>query len=137
MNYVVLLGRLASSPEWRFSEGGKEWCSFSFVVTDYKKKATFLRCLSTQRVNSALKYLKKGDFCRLSGTIQVRSQERNGISFSSYTILITEVEFCPKSLSQNSDPSGSVPAEKKEESEPPVNSDSDYYLHDDFEDVPF
>ena len=92
INQVNLIGRLVNNP----TNKGKSY-SFLFVVNDFNRKSVFFRCYSTKELNNAISHLKKGDLCRISGTL---ASGKSSNRFS-YFLFLREVEYFPKGLSSD------------------------------------
>ncbi len=92
INQINLIGRLVNNP----TNKGKSY-SFLFVVNDFNCKSVFFRCYSTKELDNAISHLKKGDLCRISGTL---ASGKSSNRFS-YFLFLREVEYFPKGLSSD------------------------------------
>lgn len=82
MNRVVLAGHLANDPESRTTQSGISTCSFRLAVNrryankDGNREADFLNIVCwRQTADYAAKYLTKGSYVVVDGTIQTRSYD--------------------------------------------------------------
>lgn len=89
MNRVEITGRLTSDVELRKTQSGLSAASFTLAVDKISKEQTadFIPCVAwRQSAEYLAKYGKKGNWCEVSGRIQVRSYEKDGKK-----VYITEV----------------------------------------------
>ncbi len=72
MNIVVLTGRLASAPEVKTSQGGKQYANASMVVQDATDKyPMFVDIVVFERNLQALQGTKKGGFIQVQGKLNI------------------------------------------------------------------
>lgn len=119
MNKVILIGNLTRDPESGTTQSGIAFCRFSIAVnrrfsrenaeTDYFN----ITCWRGLAENCA-KLLAKGRKVCVSGSIQIRQYEQDGIKRQAVDIVADEVEFLTPAGGR-SDEEGQV-TEKKQES---------------------
>lgn len=81
MNSLALSGRLTRDPELRYTESGKEVCSFTIAVQrpGTKDKTDFIDCVAWEKKALFVsKYFKKGKWIEVSGIITTRLYETDG-----------------------------------------------------------
>ena len=93
INQINLIGRFVNNPTKR----DKSY-SFIFVVSDYNMKPVYFHCYAVKRLENIMSHLKKGDMCRLSGSLV--AVKRIG-KYHSYSVFVNEVELFPKGLSSD------------------------------------
>ena len=100
MNKVFLIGNLARDPELRNTSNGIPVCTFSLAVGRRFKSANgtnetdFLNIVVWRgQAESCAKYLKKGSKAAISGSIQTRSYEVDGVKRYATDIVADEVQF--------------------------------------------
>ncbi len=77
MNNITLIGNLTRDPDLRYTQSGKETCSFSIAVAQYKNKADewisdFFNCVVWGKLaENVAKSLAKGDKVIVAGKIYV------------------------------------------------------------------
>lgn len=100
MNKVYLIGNLTRDPELRSTSGGVSVCNFSIAVNRRFKDANgqqetdFFNIVAWRQLADVCgKYLAKGRKVGVSGSIQTRTFEKDGIKRTAYDIVADEVEF--------------------------------------------
>lgn len=100
MNKVFLIGNLARDPELRNTTNGIPVCTFSLAVSRRFKSANgtnetdFLNIVVWRgQAESCAKYLKKGSKAAVSGSIQNRNYEVDGVKKYATDIVADEVQF--------------------------------------------
>lgn len=110
MNKVILIGRLASDPEVRYSNGENATCIARYRLAvnrkfkrDNEPDADFISCVAFGKNGEfAEKYLRKGMRIAIVGRIQTGSYEKDGQKFYTTDIVVEEHEFCESKGSQES-----------------------------------
>lgn len=130
MNKVFLIGNLARDPELRNTTNGIPVCTFSLAVSRRFKSANgtnetdFLNIVVWRgQAESCAKYLKKGSKAAVSGSIQTRNYEVDGVKKYATDIVADEVQFLSNRSSDSSESIESdsfEPAEIKENKAPVV-----------------
>lgn len=100
MNKVFLIGNLTRDPELRNTSNGTAVCTFTLAVTRRFKNANggndtdFLNVVVWRaQADNCAKYLKKGSKAAISGSIQTRSYEVDGVKRYATDIVADEVQF--------------------------------------------
>lgn len=101
MNKVVLIGRLTTDPELKYTENNKAYMRFTLAVNrDYKDETgqtptDFISVVAwDKRAETIAKYVKKGNRLGVAGKIQTGSYEKADGSRGYLTdVIITELEF--------------------------------------------
>lgn len=118
LNVVVLIGRLATEPELRYTPSGVPVCSFllavqrSFTNREGEREADFIRVVSWRKLAETCgNYLEKGRLVGVRGRIQVRSWEtEEGQRRTASEVVAEEIRFLEgrrdASHSQTGDDSG-------------------------------
>ncbi len=125
MNKVFLIGNLARDPELRNTSTGIPVCTFSLAVSRRFKSANganetdFLNIVVWRgQAESCAKYLKKGSKAAVSGSIQTRSYEVDGVKRYATDIVADEVQFLSNRSSDSMDIDSFEPQEIKESKAP-------------------
>lgn len=125
MNTVILIGRLTSDPEVRYTDGEKPVCIASYSVAvnrDYTKDGNrptdFFACKSFGRTGEFVeKYFKKGMKIVINGRLEQERWERDGKSNSRIVVNAGRVEFGEskeKKPEKKPDADGFMPVEDEE-----------------------
>lgn len=105
MNKFEGVGHLASEPDLQYVGGGQvARCTFRmafqrrFVNQQGVREADFLTVVCWKgTAESAARYLKKGSMAAVSGSVQVRSYEKDGAKRYVTEVIADEVEFLSRS----------------------------------------
>lgn len=98
VNQVNILGNLGADPELRFTGSGKPVCNLS-VATTYKpknggKQTEWHRVVAFDvTAENCAKYLTKGKEVFISGRLQTRSWEKDGVKRYTTEIMAERVAF--------------------------------------------
>lgn len=132
MNFVVLVGRLTSDPELKYTQDGKAFAKFSIAVarTYNRDEADFINCTAWGKTAEvAGEYLRKGSMVGVQGSLRVSRYEQDGQKRSRTEVQINTLEFLDSKKSAGSgDRSSSRDGEDFEEyqeSSSSVNSSDD------------
>lgn len=109
MNKVILIGNLTRDPELSQTSNGIPFCRMSIAVnrpytgSDGERQADFFNIVTWRGLaENCHKYLKKGSKVGVSGYLQTRSYEQDGIKKYATDIVAEDVEFLsPKSSSDS------------------------------------
>jgi len=100
MNKVYLIGNLTRDPEHRATTTGISVCTFSLAVNrrfasqDGKKEADFVPIVTWRGLaDTCIKYLRKGSQVAVSGSLQTRTYEKDGVKRYMTEVVADEVEF--------------------------------------------
>lgn len=96
MNNVSLIGRLTKDVEERRTPSGTPVVSFTLAVNRRKKEdgADFIPCIVWGKAAETIaKYVHKGDLFGVTGYIQTRSYEKDGIMNYFTEVVTTSFQF--------------------------------------------
>lgn len=100
MNKVILIGRITKDVELKTTTSGKSVASFTLAVNkDYKNAdgkydANFISCVSFgQQAEIISKFVHKGDKLGVSGKLNTRTYEKNGIKVYVTEIIVDGFDF--------------------------------------------
>lgn len=118
INSITIVGRMVRDAEMRRTQTGKAVCSFSIAASKTKgsgenkvETVSFFNCEAWEKLAELIcQYVKKGDRIALRGELSQDRWEKDGKTYSSVKISVSEVQF----LSQ-----------KNQGQEAPANSRSD------------
>lgn len=103
MNRVILIGRLTSDPEVRYTQDQKAVAKYTLAVdrrtarnADGHTEADFIRCTCWEKkAEFAEKYLRKGMKIAITGRIQTGSYKvKVGKTVYTTDIVVEDQEFC-------------------------------------------
>lgn len=125
MNRVILIGRLASDVELRYTQSNRAVANFRLAVNrafSKEKKADFFRVVAWgAQAENVAKYLKKGSQCAVEGSIQIEQyKDKDGSDRWSTDIVASYVEFLG---GKSSDKSSEAYEDEKEYDYPAVDDD--------------
>ncbi len=106
MNKVIMIGRLASAPEAKYTQNNTCITRYTLAVNRAFKKeghpdADFIRCLAFGKTGEfATKYLQKGMKIAVEGRIQTGSYEKDGVKQYTTEVVVENHEFCESKGSQ-------------------------------------
>ena len=129
MNKVILIGNLTRDPELSQTSGGIPYCRMSIAVnrayvnSDGERQADFFN-ITTWRglAENCHKYLKKGSKVGVSGYLQTRSYEQDGVKKYATDVVAEDVEFLSPKSSDNPYEE-SAPSKKSIKDAPPLEDD--------------
>jgi single-strand DNA-binding protein len=94
LNQCNFIGRLGRDIELRHLPDGKEVASGSMAVNGYKDSVEWVRFTAFGKLAGIMaQYLKKGSKLFLSGRMQTRQWEKDGITRYATEIVANEVQF--------------------------------------------
>ena len=99
MNIAIISGRLARDPELRQTKSNKATCTFCVAVRDGvdqegKEKAQFINCVAWEKnAENIGKYFRKGSPILVTGSIEQKSYEKDGIRKRYDQIRVSRFEF--------------------------------------------
>lgn len=99
MNKAILMGRLTKDPELKTTPSQIPVCSFSIAIDrrvkeGANKQTDFINCVAWRGTAEFLaKYFKKGQRVLVTGSIQTRSWEKDGVKREATEVQVDEVEF--------------------------------------------
>jgi len=100
LNSVILEGRLTRDPEME----GNRPCKFGIASNrswkkgdEWQKETLFMDVVAWGKTGeNCLKYLEKGQGCRIAGRLQQETWEKDGKKQSKITLVAEHVEFAKK-----------------------------------------
>lgn len=101
MNKVILMGRLTSAPEVRWTGAAESTCVARYVLAvqrrfkrDGEQDADFISCVAFGKTGEfAEKYLEKGKQIAIVGRIQTGTYEKDGQKRHSFSVVVEEHYF--------------------------------------------
>jgi len=102
LNQCNFIGNLGKDPETRYTAAGTCVCSFSIAVSeDYKnrdgdkvEKTEWVKCVAWDKLGEICEeYLKKGSKVFISGRLQTRSWEQDGIKRYASEIVVETMQM--------------------------------------------
>ena len=116
MNKAILIGRLGKNPETKFTQSNMQVCNFS-LATSQKVKGEEqtewhnIVCFS-KTAEIAEKFLSKGSFVCIEGSIKTSVYEKDGEKKYSTQIVCDRLEMLGVKSDQKNEPSVNVDIEK-------------------------
>ena len=109
MNKVILIGNLTKNPELSQTSGGIAFCRMSIAVNrpyanaDGERQADFFNVTCWRGLaENCNKFLSKGKKIAVSGRIEIRSYEQDGVKKYATDIIAEDVEFLSPKLESES-----------------------------------
>ncbi|QHX35576.1 single-strand DNA-binding protein [Spiroplasma sp. TIUS-1] len=101
MNSVNLIGRITKDIEIKTTSNGKPYVQFTLAVDDFfggERQTQFISCIAWNRqAENMARYLKKGSPIAAEGSINVRTENKNG-QYTTYTsVNIAKITFLESS----------------------------------------
>lgn len=100
MNKVILIGNLTRDPEMRTTTTGMQVCTFTLAVSRRRpnqqgqREADFINIVTWNKTAElCAKYLHKGRKAGVSGSLQIRSYEKDGQKRYFTEVIAEQVEF--------------------------------------------
>ena len=103
INKVILIGRLGSDPEVRYTPDGTAVANFSIATSDEwtdkstnekKERTEWHRIVAWRRLGEICgEYLSKGKQVYIEGKLQTRSWEKDGVTRYTTEIVASDVQF--------------------------------------------
>ena len=108
MNTIVIKGRLTADPEMRKTNNGVPVANFTVAVdrTFNREETDFVRCSAWRTTAEFVnQYFKKGQEILLTGEMRCDVWvDDDGEKHSSWTVQVTNVEFCGSKAETDSSP---------------------------------
>jgi single-strand DNA-binding protein len=122
LNKVVLVGRLATEPEMRYTPSGKPVVSFVLAVdrthTNAKgeREADFINIIAWQKLAEICsQYLNKGRLVAIDGRLQTRNYEVDGQKRKAYEVVANDMRMLDRgSQSEKLETTGTETKDDKE-----------------------
>lgn len=136
MNSIMFMGRMTKDPEIQTTNSGIARCRFTVASPEFLKdangdtKTVFFNCIAWRtNAENIVKYVKKGDWLGVFGTIADRNfQREDGTSANIWEVNVEKVQF----MNVNTENTKTAATPKK--SAPPQPELTDY---DDDDSLPF
>lgn len=108
MNKITLSGRTCADPELRYLPGnGTAICNFTLAVRRSRKNAQgeyesdFINCQAWAKSGELIaEYVKKGQMFTISGRLQIRKYEKDGINHWVSEVVVEDFDFPQKDKGQ-------------------------------------
>lgn len=109
MNVCTFIGRVASDPEYRETQGGVANCRFRVAVqrrfkdTSGERPVDFIQFIAWRSTADFIhKFIHKGDMVGIKGSLQMRSyQAQDGTNRTVSEIVVDEIKRCESRDKQN------------------------------------
>ena len=97
LNTVAISGRLGRNPELKSTNNGNSVANFSVAVDQGfgdQKTTSWVRCVAWQKTAEFVtKFFQKGDMIILSGRLQGRTWEQDGVKREVLEIVAEKIDF--------------------------------------------
>ena len=99
-NHITIHGRLTKDPEMRQTQSGVPVCNFTVAVDrTYKsgedKQTDFFNCVAWRGLGELTgKNFHKGKEILVSGEMQSRKYEKDGVSHIAWELVASDMDFC-------------------------------------------
>ena len=131
MNKFLIMGRLCTDPEIRYTSDQKAVCRFRFAVNrrfkrDDEPEADFFHCVAFGKIAETFEKcsISKGAKLMIDGEVRNNNYTDNdGVKHYSDQVIVNAFEFCE---SKAAVASGSAPTEYNT---PPAKTDDDGFMH--------
>ena len=131
MNKFLIMGRLCTDPEIRYTSDQKAVCRFRFAVNrrfkrDDEPEADFFQCVAFGKIAETFEKcsISKGAKLMIDGEVRNNNYTDNdGVKHYSDQVIVNSFEFCE---SKSAVASGSASSEY---STPPAKTDDDGFMH--------
>ncbi|MCL2312055.1 MAG: single-stranded DNA-binding protein [Firmicutes bacterium] len=100
LNNVILMGRLTTDPELKYTQNGIAYTKFCLAVErpskkDAEKKTDFIDCSAWRGTAEFIcSYFQKGSLIAIEGSIQTNLSEKYGEKRKFTDVLVNRVHFC-------------------------------------------
>lgn len=113
INLVMLSGNLTKDPELRSTQDGKAVCSFTIATNEGKDKVEFHNCVAWEKTAEVVsQYCFKGNRMAVTGRLQTRKWEKDGVTRYSTDIVVSNVDLPPKGSDESNTSRTPEPNEK-------------------------
>ena len=100
MNNCIFTGRLTKDPEIKTTQSGKKYINFTIAVdrkvkdANGQRQADFIPCVAWNKTAEIIsQYFTKGSPIGVTGSLQVRTYDKDGEKKFIYEILVNEFDF--------------------------------------------
>jgi len=109
MNKITLSGRTCADPELRYLPGnGTAICNFTLAVRRSRKNASgeyesdFINCQAWAKSGELIaEYVKKGQVFTISGRLQIRKYDKDGVNHYVAEVVVEDFDFPAKQQNDN------------------------------------
>lgn len=108
MNKIILSGRTTSDPSLKFLGTGTAICNLTLAVRRSRKNAQgeyesdFINCQAWAKTGEIIAdYVKKGQLLTVSGRLQIRKYEKDGVNHWASEVVIEDFDFPQKDKGQS------------------------------------
>ena len=116
MNKIILIGNLTKDPELSQTNNGIAYCKMSIAVNrDFtnangERQADFFNIMTWRGLaENCKKYLSKGKKIAVSGRVETRTYEQDGVKKYMTEVIADDIEFLsPKSAEQAETPQADI-----------------------------
>ena len=105
LNKVLLIGRLTSQPELKYTESEKAYTRICLAVNRYNEGTDFINVVVwNKQAENVCNYLEKGSLVMVEGSISVNSyDDKEGNKRTSTEVMAQNVKFLSKKVSSDSE----------------------------------
>jgi single-strand DNA-binding protein len=108
LNQCNFIGNVGRDPEIRFTQDGKAIANFSIAVTEKwngNEKTEWVRCVAFGKIAEVISdYVKKGTPLFITGRMQTRQWEKDGVTRYTTEIVVNQMQMLGKT--PDTQPSG-------------------------------
>ena len=129
LNKVLLIGRITSSPELKYTENNKAYTKVCLAINRYTDGTDFINVkIWNKQAENVCNYLDKGSLILVEGTMMVNQYEdKDGNKKTSTEIIAQNVKFLDRKPKENS-----VNANNIEDNNVNTDSEDGINIDDDF-----
>lgn len=129
LNKVLLIGRITSSPELKYTENNKAYTKVCLAINRYTDGTDFINVkIWNKQAENVCNYLDKGSLILVEGTMMVNQYEdKDGNKKTSTEIIAQNVKFLDRKSKENS-----VNANNIEDNNVNTDSEDGINIDDDF-----
>ena len=127
LNKIVVMGRLTRDPELRYTGNNIPVVSFTVAVDrdftgkDKEKQTDFINCVAWRNTAEYVsKFFTKGGLVVVSGSLQSRKWEKDGVKNTSWEISVDGIYHAGGKRSESDAPAGT---EQRSESDAPAGTE--------------
>ena len=105
LNKVILIGRLTTDIEMRYSADQTPYCYFTLAVnrSRAKDKTDFISCVAFRATAELMsRYLSKGSLISAEGSIEVYNSQKNGEFITRTNVVVNNIVFLDTRKSNSS-----------------------------------
>lgn len=128
LNKVLLIGRITSSPELKYTENNKAYTKVCVAINRYTEGTDFINVkIWNKQAENVCNYLDKGSLILVEGTMMLRQYEdKDGNKRTSTEIIAQNVKFLDKKASKENSASETDVEENNIDLEEDINIDDDF-----------